>query len=81
MIKYLIVINIISFIIYLIDKLLAIFNKSRISEFCLLLISFLGGSIGSLIGMVICHHKTRKIKFWTLNILFTIMWIIIYIYR
>ena len=73
---YLIIINIFLFVLYGIDKLLAIKHKERISEFTLLLISFFGGSIGSLLGMIIFHHKTKKIKFWILNILFTLLWII-----
>ncbi len=73
---YLIIINIFLFIIYGIDKLLAIKHKERISEFALLLISLCGGSIGGIVGMITFHHKTKKMKFWILNILFTILWII-----
>ena len=73
---YLIIINIFLFILYGIDKLLAIKKKNRISEFSLLLISFFGGGIGSILGMIIFNHKTKKVKFWILNILFTILWII-----
>ena len=76
---YLIIINIFLFILYGIDKLLAIKKKNRISEFSLLLISFLGGSIGSILGMIIFNHKTKKIRFWILNILFTILWIIYFL--
>ena len=73
---YLIIVNIFLFILYGIDKLLAIKHKERISEFALLLASLFGGSVGSLLGMIIFHHKTKKIKFWILNILFTLLWII-----
>ena len=73
---YLIIINIFLFILYGIDKLLAIKKKNRISEFSLLLISFFSGGIGSILGMIIFNHKTKKVKFWILNILFTILWII-----
>ena len=73
---YLIIINIFLFILYGIDKLLAIKHKERISEFALLLISLCGGSIGGILGMIIWNHKTKKIKFWILNILFTLLWII-----
>ena len=74
--SYLIIINIFLFILYGIDKLLAIKHKERISEFALLLISLCGGSIGGILGMITFHHKTKKMKFWILNILFTILWII-----
>ncbi len=73
---YLIIINIFLLILYGIDKLLAIKHKERISEFALIFISLCGGSIGGILGMIIFHHKTKKIKFWILNILFTLLWII-----
>ena len=56
-------INILSFILMGIDKYKAIKNKYRISENTLLLISILGGGIGSLLGMILFHHKTKKLKF------------------
>ena len=76
MVWYLIGINILSFIMYGLDKSLARRKMYRISEYSLLALSFFGGSIGSLLGMKVFHHKTKKILFWILNILFTIMWII-----
>ena len=78
---YLIIINIFLFILYGIDKLLAIKKKNRISEFSLLLISFLGGLIGSIIRMIIFNHKTKKINVWILNILFQILWIIYFLLK
>ena len=56
-------INIFSFILMGIDKYKAIKNNYRISENTLLLISILGGGIGSLLGMILFHHKTKKLKF------------------
>ena len=35
-------------------------------ERTLLLIAAIGGSLGSLLGMLIAHHKTRKPKFYIL---------------
>jgi uncharacterized membrane protein YsdA (DUF1294 family) len=46
-----------------IDKNRARKNRWRIPEATLLLFAFLGGSIGSLGGMYLFHHKTRKPKF------------------
>ena len=63
MINYLIVINIISFIIMGLDKLLAILKKQRISENTLLLFAIIGGSLGTLLGMLFFRHKIRKLKF------------------
>ena len=76
MVYYLIIINIISFLLYGIDKRKSIKGKYRISEYNLLMMAILGGSIGSLIGMKVFHHKTKKILFWIFNILLTIIWII-----
>lgn len=60
---YLLAINLISFIAYGIDKRKAIKNKWRIKEATLLGLSFIGGSIGALMGMIIFHHKTKKPRF------------------
>lgn len=60
---YLLAINILTFIIYGIDKLKAKEHWWRISEFTLLLLAILGGSIGAWIGMKVWHHKTMHKKF------------------
>jgi hypothetical protein len=77
---YLIIINILSFILYGIDKLKAIKKKKRISEKTLILIGILGGSIGSLIGMNLFRHKTKKLKFIISLPLILIIHIIVVIY-
>lgn len=78
---YLIIINIVAFIIYGIDKRLAIKHLNRISETTLLTLSILGGSIGSILGMIIFHHKTKKIKFRLLNPLFLLIQIFLFFYN
>ena len=68
---YLIVINVVTFLVYGIDKwrstsgrLLPKGRKKakqgswRISEATLLILAVIGGSIGALLGMKIWHHKT-----------------------
>lgn len=60
---YLIVINTITLLAFLIDKVKAKNNSWRISENALLFLSALGGSSGALLGMVLCRHKISKIKF------------------
>ena len=60
---YLLLINIITFVLYAIDKLNAKTSSWRISERMLMLFALAGGSIGALLGMYICRHKTRKPKF------------------
>lgn len=63
MIYYYIIINIIAFLIYGIDKRKAIKKKWRISEKTLLGISFLGGSMGSILAMFIFKDKTKHYQF------------------
>ena len=74
---YLISINVITFILYGLDKKFAKKKAYRISEYTLFVFSFFGGGLGSLFGMKLFHHKTTKLKFWIINILCTILWIII----
>lgn len=60
---YLIVINIVTFLVYGIDKWKAKQGSWRISEASLLLLAVIGGSIGALLGMQVWHHKTMHKKF------------------
>ena len=60
---YLIVINIVTFLIYGIDKRKAKQGSWRISEATLLILAVIGGSIGALLGMKVWHHKTMHKKF------------------
>ena len=77
MIWYLLGINIFSFIIYGVDKLLAVKKLFRVSEYSLFILTIFGGGIGSLLGMKVFHHKTKKLVFWIINIITSIIWIII----
>ena len=72
---YFIVINIITFIIYGLDKYKSIKHKYRISENTLIFLALIGGFIGAFFGMIIFHHKTKKIKFIILIPLILIIWI------
>ena len=59
MIIYLIIVNLLAFILYGVDKKRAINREWRISEKTLLGIAVVGGSIGAIFGMYAFHHKTR----------------------
>jgi len=59
----LLVINVITFLTYGIDKWKAKHGKWRISEATLLLLAVFGGSIGAWLGMKAWHHKTMLPKF------------------
>ena len=60
---YLIVINIVTFLVYGIDKWKAKQGSWCISEVSLLILAVIGGCIGALLGMKIWHHKTMHKKF------------------
>nr|WP_312579971.1 DUF1294 domain-containing protein [Sedimentibacter sp.] len=60
---YIIFINILSFILFYLDKRKAIKDKWRIKERTLHISSFMGGAAGSVLAMYLFHHKTKKIKF------------------
>ncbi|MDU1582159.1 MAG: DUF1294 domain-containing protein [Peptoniphilus harei] len=67
--NYLIIIlNLINFILYGIDKYKAKHNLWRISEKTLLSLSVLAG-VGGILGMEIFHHKTREKKFYLANLI------------
>lgn len=76
---YLILVNVIAFITIYIDKRKAIKHKWRIKESTLFLLSVIGGSLGTLLGMYTFRHKTKHKKF-TLGIpLILIIQILIFI--
>ena len=60
---YLCVINIVGFLAMAVDKQRAIKKLRRVRESSLIWMAVLGGSIGVLAGMKICHHKTLHKKF------------------
>lgn len=58
-----VIINIVTFIIYGIDKYKAKKGKWRIPENSLIGLAIIGGSIGAYLGMIVWHHKTMHLKF------------------
>lgn len=60
---YLVVINVVTFFVYGIDKRKAKRSKWRVAESTLMLLAILGGSIGAWTGMKVWHHKTIHKKF------------------
>ncbi|WP_032122076.1 DUF1294 domain-containing protein [Clostridium amazonitimonense] len=77
---YVIFLNVLGFSSMYIDKSRAKRSKWRIKESSLLLISALGGSIGSYLGMKLLRHKTRHNKFkYGIPIIILIQLIVIYL--
>lgn len=56
---YLLLMNIIGFALMGIDKRRAVKRLWRISESTLFVVAIIGGSLGSIIGMRVFHHKTK----------------------
>ena len=63
LIIYLIAINVVTFIVYGIDKMKAKRSKWRIPEATLLGLAVIGGSVGAWLGMKVWHHTTLHKKF------------------
>lgn len=61
---YLLVVNVITCLMYGIDKWKAQHAKWRIPEMILLGFAVIGGSIGAWCGMKFFHHKTLHKKFY-----------------
>ena len=59
-IAYLVIITLITFIVFGVDKSKARNHKWRIPEATLFFLAIIGGSIGAILGMYTFHHKTRK---------------------
>lgn len=62
-ILYLVVINVVTFLVYGIDKYKAQRSRWRIQESVLLGLAVVGGSVGAWLGMMVWHHKTLHKKF------------------
>lgn len=60
---YVTAINVVTFIVFGVDKLCAKRGLRRVPERVLFFLALLGGSIGAIAGMKIWHHKTMHRSF------------------
>lgn len=60
---WLVIINVLAFSLFGIDKRRAVRGAWRVREASLLLTAVLGGGFGALLGMRVFHHKTKHRKF------------------
>jgi len=74
---YLLGINLITFILYGIDKSRAIKNRWRIPEITLLGMALVGGSAGAWAGMQLFRHKTKHWYFRVLIPIFCVLHIVV----
>lgn len=77
---YLIVINILGFLVMGLDKHKAKMADRRIPENTLFMFTILGGGVGTIAGMYVFHHKTKKMKFKVGMPLILILEILIFVY-
>ena len=63
LILFLIAINLVTFVVYGVDKWKAKRSKWRVPEATLLGLAVIGGSIGAWLGMKAWRHKTQHKKF------------------
>lgn len=60
---YLSAINVVTFVLFGLDKYNARKGNRRIREVTLIAMAALGGSVGAWMGMRLWHHKTKHRKF------------------
>lgn len=74
---YWVVINLIGLLMMFVDKKRAIRKKYRIPEKTLFFVAFIGGSLGTTLGMEMFRHKTKHWYFkWGMPMLFIIQLIL-----
>lgn len=67
LLAYLVVINLVTFLAFAVDKANAVRNRTRIRIATLLGLAFIGGSVGGMLGMYLLRHKTKK-NYFTVGI-------------
>ncbi len=71
---YLLIINLLGFVLYGLDKAKSKGRGRRIPERVLLWVARLGGGVGCWIGMMLFRHKTKHDRFMALVPLWTVLW-------
>ena len=77
LILYLILINLVGFVLYALDKAKSKRKGNRrIPERVLLWVARLGGGVGCWVGMMLFRHKTKHVRFKVLVPLWTVLWVV-----
>jgi len=76
---YLLLVNLVAFALYGIDKKKAKKKRFRVPERTLLWMARLGGGVGSWIGIMLFRHKTKHTKFKIVVPMWTVVWLIVLI--
>ena len=77
---YVLLINLLLFLLMGIDKRAAKRKKWRIPERRLLTLGIIGGGIGGILGMLVFHHKTHRIYFTICYVVNMICWGMAFLY-
>ena len=75
LIYFLLIINVLAFVMYGVDKRRAVINEYRIKEGVLLWMARMGGGIGSWLGIKTFRHKTKHAKFRIIVPLWIVIWV------
>ena len=73
---YLLLINLLGFVLYGVDKAKSKGGGRRIPERVLLWVARLGGGVGCWMGMMLFRHKTKHTRFMILVPLWTVLWVV-----
>lgn len=73
---YLIFINVISVLVFSLDKLNAKNNKRRVPEKVLHLLELLGGVFGIIVAIYLIHHKSSKWQYYVITYIILLAWIL-----
>ncbi len=70
LVSYILLINLLGFLVFGLDKRRAVRHRWRVPEAALLLLAAAGGAGGELVALLLFRHKTRHKKFsWGLPLL------------
>lgn len=75
-----VVMGLITFIVYGVDKGKAKRGAWRIPEAALLTLSIFGGSVGGILAMLIFRHKTKHWYFWAVNIIACVVYVALLVF-
>ena len=77
---YILIVNVLAFVLYGIDKRRSQRKMYRIPENTLLWMARLGGGVGSWLGIKVFHHKTKHKRFMIIVPLWTVLWVAAIVY-
>ena len=75
LIEYLIIVNLLSSFLFILDKHNSKKNKKRVSENSLHFLELIGGVFGIVILMNVIRHKNRKWKYFIISYLILVIWV------